>query len=242
MGNMNSFTSLRSATTINSGNYFPTSSSSSTPKLILEALHHNLASFTTPTLPTALSTSNYNDDQPSSQLGASATSKKNNGMNDLTPYTLAGTDPPSSVRDVCFMHLLGGGLGDDATPPNSTTATAVAPTADDDEIIATLHKNGYVMFWTLSDTLLRAAAGVGCLDGFGGKGGGAKNVSDHNLPTPVAPTNTNDNNPPPLSLIHISEPTRLLSISYAVFCLKKKKEKECEGWLVCDTGARLRCV
>eukprot|EP00658_Telonema_sp_P-2_P027977 TRINITY_DN21525_c0_g1_i1.p1 TRINITY_DN21525_c0_g1~~TRINITY_DN21525_c0_g1_i1.p1 ORF type:complete len:126 (-),score=22.39 TRINITY_DN21525_c0_g1_i1:65-442(-) len=28
---------------------------------------------------------------------------------------------------------------------------------------------------------------------------------------------------PNLSLIHISEPTRLLSISYAVFCLKKKK-------------------
>eukprot|EP00658_Telonema_sp_P-2_P069685 TRINITY_DN5903_c0_g1_i8.p1 TRINITY_DN5903_c0_g1~~TRINITY_DN5903_c0_g1_i8.p1 ORF type:complete len:112 (-),score=29.58 TRINITY_DN5903_c0_g1_i8:30-365(-) len=30
---------------------------------------------------------------------------------------------------------------------------------------------------------------------------------------------------PVLSLIHISEPTRLLSISYAVFCLKKKKKK-----------------
>eukprot|EP00658_Telonema_sp_P-2_P013310 TRINITY_DN15041_c0_g1_i2.p2 TRINITY_DN15041_c0_g1~~TRINITY_DN15041_c0_g1_i2.p2 ORF type:complete len:173 (-),score=37.03 TRINITY_DN15041_c0_g1_i2:75-593(-) len=30
-----------------------------------------------------------------------------------------------------------------------------------------------------------------------------------------------------LSLIHISEPTRLLSISYAVFCLKKKKKKKC---------------
>src|SRR5678815_5803808 len=27
-----------------------------------------------------------------------------------------------------------------------------------------------------------------------------------------------------LSLIHISEPTRLLSISYAVFCLKKKNQ------------------
>src|SRR5678816_1846980 len=27
-----------------------------------------------------------------------------------------------------------------------------------------------------------------------------------------------------VSLIHISEPTRLLSISYAVFCLKKKKK------------------
>eukprot|EP00658_Telonema_sp_P-2_P003289 TRINITY_DN11213_c0_g1_i1.p1 TRINITY_DN11213_c0_g1~~TRINITY_DN11213_c0_g1_i1.p1 ORF type:complete len:284 (+),score=82.00 TRINITY_DN11213_c0_g1_i1:95-946(+) len=31
--------------------------------------------------------------------------------------------------------------------------------------------------------------------------------------------------PESLSLIHISEPTRLLSISYAVFCLKKKKTK-----------------
>ena len=29
-----------------------------------------------------------------------------------------------------------------------------------------------------------------------------------------------------LSLIHISEPTRLLSISYAVFCLKKKKKQQ----------------
>ena len=35
-----------------------------------------------------------------------------------------------------------------------------------------------------------------------------------------------------LSLIHISEPTRLLSISYAVFCLKKKI-----NWLVsCPVG------
>src|SRR5678815_5800706 len=32
-----------------------------------------------------------------------------------------------------------------------------------------------------------------------------------------------------LSLIHISEPTRLLSISYAVFCLKKKKTKAYHG-------------
>ena len=29
-----------------------------------------------------------------------------------------------------------------------------------------------------------------------------------------------------LSLIHISEPTRRTPISYAVFCLKKKKKKE----------------
>ena len=32
-----------------------------------------------------------------------------------------------------------------------------------------------------------------------------------------------------LSLIHISEPTRLLSISYAVFCLKKKKQKNIDN-------------
>src|SRR5660398_164063 len=31
--------------------------------------------------------------------------------------------------------------------------------------------------------------------------------------------------PGDLSLIHISEPTRLRRISYAVFCLKKKKKK-----------------
>ena len=29
-----------------------------------------------------------------------------------------------------------------------------------------------------------------------------------------------------LSLIHISEPTRRTPISYAVFCLKKKKQKK----------------
>ena len=29
-----------------------------------------------------------------------------------------------------------------------------------------------------------------------------------------------------LSLIHISEPTRRTPISYAVFCLKKKKKKQ----------------
>ena len=34
----------------------------------------------------------------------------------------------------------------------------------------------------------------------------------------------NSKKPVYLSLIHISEPTRLLSISYAVFCLKKKKK------------------
>ena len=36
--------------------------------------------------------------------------------------------------------------------------------------------------------------------------------------------NDSISNPLNLSLIHISEPTRLLSISYAVFCLKKKKQ------------------
>eukprot|EP00658_Telonema_sp_P-2_P021480 TRINITY_DN18552_c0_g2_i2.p1 TRINITY_DN18552_c0_g2~~TRINITY_DN18552_c0_g2_i2.p1 ORF type:complete len:1891 (-),score=336.40 TRINITY_DN18552_c0_g2_i2:15-5687(-) len=38
-----------------------------------------------------------------------------------------------------------------------------------------------------------------------------------------------------LSLIHISEPTRLLSISYAVFCLKKKKKKKKKNILIYRT-------
>eukprot|EP00658_Telonema_sp_P-2_P082822 TRINITY_DN8827_c0_g1_i1.p1 TRINITY_DN8827_c0_g1~~TRINITY_DN8827_c0_g1_i1.p1 ORF type:complete len:416 (+),score=104.07 TRINITY_DN8827_c0_g1_i1:87-1250(+) len=41
-------------------------------------------------------------------------------------------------------------------------------------------------------------------------------------PEPTEPREATAEN---LSLIHISEPTRLLSISYAVFCLKKKKKK-----------------
>ena len=35
-----------------------------------------------------------------------------------------------------------------------------------------------------------------------------------------------------LSLIHISEPTRLGMISYAVFCLKKKKKKKKETYSI----------
>ena len=38
-----------------------------------------------------------------------------------------------------------------------------------------------------------------------------------------------------LSLIHISEPTRQAEISYAVFCLKKKKE-ETEGKIYSPVG------
>eukprot|EP00658_Telonema_sp_P-2_P015824 TRINITY_DN1610_c0_g1_i5.p1 TRINITY_DN1610_c0_g1~~TRINITY_DN1610_c0_g1_i5.p1 ORF type:complete len:158 (-),score=29.26 TRINITY_DN1610_c0_g1_i5:65-538(-) len=66
-------------------------------------------------------------------------------------------------------------------------------------------------------------------------------VGDHEIfsyePTETSPRQTDRSRPSPrggydrpsprgaLSLIHISEPTRLLSISYAVFCLKKKKKK-----------------
>eukprot|EP00658_Telonema_sp_P-2_P080502 TRINITY_DN8021_c0_g1_i7.p1 TRINITY_DN8021_c0_g1~~TRINITY_DN8021_c0_g1_i7.p1 ORF type:complete len:739 (+),score=164.22 TRINITY_DN8021_c0_g1_i7:72-2288(+) len=44
---------------------------------------------------------------------------------------------------------------------------------------------------------------------------------DDDTPTSTASSSTTSS---VLSLIHISEPTRLLSISYAVFCLKKKKK------------------
>eukprot|EP00658_Telonema_sp_P-2_P052920 TRINITY_DN4127_c0_g2_i1.p1 TRINITY_DN4127_c0_g2~~TRINITY_DN4127_c0_g2_i1.p1 ORF type:complete len:433 (+),score=117.16 TRINITY_DN4127_c0_g2_i1:57-1355(+) len=47
----------------------------------------------------------------------------------------------------------------------------------------------------------------------------------HHSPLAVQQLDSTPAPPPPdLSLIHISEPTRLLSISYAVFCLKKKKK------------------
>src|SRR5678815_1011992 len=48
--------------------------------------------------------------------------------------------------------------------------------------------------------------------------------------TIIQPTSPSENKSQPqtiyyqLRMIHISEPTRLLSISYAVFCLKKKKK------------------
>src|SRR5678815_1712602 len=44
------------------------------------------------------------------------------------------------------------------------------------------------------------------------------------LTTEETPVTTHPRNMKGLSLIHISEPTRLLSISYAVFCLKKKNK------------------
>eukprot|EP00658_Telonema_sp_P-2_P053635 TRINITY_DN4221_c0_g2_i14.p1 TRINITY_DN4221_c0_g2~~TRINITY_DN4221_c0_g2_i14.p1 ORF type:complete len:200 (+),score=12.54 TRINITY_DN4221_c0_g2_i14:81-680(+) len=46
----------------------------------------------------------------------------------------------------------------------------------------------------------------------------------------------------PLSLIHISEPTRLLSISYAVFCLKKKKKTKVTKSVVIVTTVELSLI
>src|SRR5450756_2927405 len=46
------------------------------------------------------------------------------------------------------------------------------------------------------------------------------------LPAPPAPLPGRHGHGGDLSLIHISEPTRLGMISYAVFCLKKKKKKK----------------
>eukprot|EP00658_Telonema_sp_P-2_P037346 TRINITY_DN26864_c0_g1_i1.p1 TRINITY_DN26864_c0_g1~~TRINITY_DN26864_c0_g1_i1.p1 ORF type:complete len:292 (-),score=40.91 TRINITY_DN26864_c0_g1_i1:49-924(-) len=49
----------------------------------------------------------------------------------------------------------------------------------------------------------------------------------HRRPSGKTAGASRSHNPKKLSLIHISEPTRLLSISYAVFCLKKKKHTQC---------------
>ena len=43
-----------------------------------------------------------------------------------------------------------------------------------------------------------------------------------------------------LSLIHISEPTRQAEISYAVFCLKKKKKNMCHTTSFFNTTGSVR--
>src|SRR5450759_5732262 len=58
----------------------------------------------------------------------------------------------------------------------------------------------------------RVRAGGGCVRGGAGSSGGRR-------------CDRGDRQAHELSLIHISEPTRLGMISYAVFCLKKKKKK-----------------
>ena len=52
---------------------------------------------------------------------------------------------------------------------------------------------------------------------------GRQRVNNPSSSVPLPPKSRSWRSPLALSLIHISEPTRLLSISYAVFCLKKKK-------------------
>eukprot|EP00658_Telonema_sp_P-2_P082868 TRINITY_DN8838_c0_g1_i1.p1 TRINITY_DN8838_c0_g1~~TRINITY_DN8838_c0_g1_i1.p1 ORF type:complete len:138 (-),score=26.71 TRINITY_DN8838_c0_g1_i1:35-448(-) len=56
---------------------------------------------------------------------------------------------------------------------------------------------------------------AGCGDG---------NIRGYNIHTAQQSVQLRHHKDSVLSLIHISEPTRLLSISYAVFCLKKKKQ------------------
>ena len=69
-----------------------------------------------------------------------------------------------------------------------------------------------------------AAPAIAFIRGFGLKSGAFASSVAHDSHNVVAVgTNDEDLTAAILSLIHISEPTRLLSISYAVFCLKKKK-------------------
>src|SRR5674536_168814 len=65
----------------------------------------------------------------------------------------------------------------------------------------------------------RASAALRCALAAGNRETVRAAVDDGQVPLLLA---VSDNGPQMLSLIHISEPTRLLSISYAVFCLKKK--------------------
>src|SRR5660397_272169 len=59
----------------------------------------------------------------------------------------------------------------------------------------------------------------------GNTGNGGEGLAVAFLPQSAAMARRDNQTLHPLSLIHISEPTRLRRISYAVFCLKKKKKK-----------------
>src|SRR5678816_698396 len=90
-------------------------------------------------------------------------------------------------------------------------------------------RSGAMWHWLVPLLLLIAAGAVLRLMGLG-----EKSLNHMEVYVPGIPLPAGISEPPPrhdwlsalswgLSLIHISEPTRLLSISYAVFCLKKKK-------------------
>eukprot|EP00658_Telonema_sp_P-2_P062113 TRINITY_DN50782_c0_g1_i1.p1 TRINITY_DN50782_c0_g1~~TRINITY_DN50782_c0_g1_i1.p1 ORF type:complete len:215 (-),score=43.63 TRINITY_DN50782_c0_g1_i1:58-624(-) len=77
-------------------------------------------------------------------------------------------------------------------------------------------KEEALKYWRKRFAILDRDAAVG---GGSGAGGGAGASGSGNGNAGAVASSGGD-----LSLIHISEPTRLLSISYAVFCLKKKKK------------------
>src|SRR5450756_3001574 len=81
---------------------------------------------------------------------------------------------------------------------------------------------------TTASSFLEKFAGIGDLAGHGRGGrGGRRAQIDGRLGVAHAPVEVAVGGAEAdLSLIHISEPTRLGMISYAVFCLKKKKQKQ----------------
>eukprot|EP00658_Telonema_sp_P-2_P080016 TRINITY_DN7885_c0_g2_i4.p1 TRINITY_DN7885_c0_g2~~TRINITY_DN7885_c0_g2_i4.p1 ORF type:complete len:138 (-),score=40.70 TRINITY_DN7885_c0_g2_i4:56-469(-) len=84
-----------------------------------------------------------------------------------------------------------------------------------------------------NDSMIHGDMGDGVRSSFGMEGGGGGHGGGSLFSAIIRSPNTPALSPRAaaatshhfLSLIHISEPTRLLSISYAVFCLKKKKKK-----------------
>eukprot|EP00658_Telonema_sp_P-2_P039039 TRINITY_DN27907_c0_g1_i1.p1 TRINITY_DN27907_c0_g1~~TRINITY_DN27907_c0_g1_i1.p1 ORF type:complete len:123 (-),score=11.31 TRINITY_DN27907_c0_g1_i1:10-378(-) len=78
--------------------------------------------------------------------------------------------------------------------------------------------------------ITKSMGGVGNDGRYGGVAGATSTLAS--IRGPVLCVDT-------LSLIHISEPTRLLSISYAVFCLKKKKHNTLIHTASCD---RYKCL
>eukprot|EP00658_Telonema_sp_P-2_P004906 TRINITY_DN11836_c0_g1_i4.p1 TRINITY_DN11836_c0_g1~~TRINITY_DN11836_c0_g1_i4.p1 ORF type:complete len:168 (-),score=53.56 TRINITY_DN11836_c0_g1_i4:35-538(-) len=117
-----------------------------------------------------------------------------------------------------------------ANPDNATLMDlALYTSGDTGNIYATTSNGSAVYQYSMADgtsTILAGDPGVhGQVDGSQATGSASAGAVLFNETKGIAMNKAAAISD--LSLIHISEPTRLLSISYAVFCLKKKKKNKC---------------
>eukprot|EP00658_Telonema_sp_P-2_P006168 TRINITY_DN12348_c0_g1_i1.p1 TRINITY_DN12348_c0_g1~~TRINITY_DN12348_c0_g1_i1.p1 ORF type:complete len:332 (-),score=77.81 TRINITY_DN12348_c0_g1_i1:52-1047(-) len=142
----------------------------------------------------------YNTSVPltNSQFGSSSTTTLML-QHHRQQYSSAPSTPSTSASRDIHHHYFGGGTSPSSRGGGGRRRTSMSIGSGVNDSMA-LSEGG----WSVMNTSMMGGGGS-VYEGSGGRSG---HRSFH------------------LSLIHISEPTRLLSISYAVFCLKKKKRKQ----------------